>query len=130
MEKPDIAARADIEQMVDAFYAKVRIDPLLGGIFNGAVQDRWPEHLKKMYRFWETVLLGKHSYAGRPFRPHRDLPVGEAHFNRWKGLFIETVDHYFAGDKAEEAKRRAELMAGLFRSKIEFFRNQGSKAIQ
>lgn len=45
----DIGILKDIELLVDSFYTKVRSDELLGPIFNGVIQNRWPEHLKKMY---------------------------------------------------------------------------------
>lgn len=127
--RSDIQNRGDIEQMVDSFYAQVRVDPLLGGIFNGVIRDRWPEHLEKMYRFWETVLLDKRTYQGSPFLPHAHMPVGEEHFNRWVQLFNETVDSLFEGPKAEEAKWRAGRMAMMFWSKIKFHREHGSQPL-
>ena len=51
----------DIKILVDTFYDKARQDTLLGPIFEGVIEDRWPEHLEKMYRFWQTVLLGEHT---------------------------------------------------------------------
>jgi hemoglobin len=33
-----------LRRLVDAFYARVRADPLIGPVFNDAVQD-WPHHL-------------------------------------------------------------------------------------
>lgn len=112
----------DIKVMVDEFYGKIRVDQLLGGIFNGAIKDRWPEHLEKMYRFWQTVLLEEHTYKGSPFPPHAHLPVEQAHFDRWLHLFNETVNTHFAGEKAERAKWQGARMAELFLSKIQYYR--------
>ena len=67
MEKRDIDAIEDIKLMVDSFYGKVREDAMLSFIFNDRIQDRWPEHLEKMYRFWQTVLLDEHTYLVRLF---------------------------------------------------------------
>ncbi|WP_432329955.1 group III truncated hemoglobin [Mucilaginibacter sp. P25] len=53
--------------MVDSFYTKIRQDDLLGPIFNERIGDKWSEHLEKMYSFWQTTLLGEHTYSGRPF---------------------------------------------------------------
>jgi hemoglobin len=87
------------------------------------IQDRWPEHLEKMYRFWQTVLLEEHTYYGSPFVPHAKLPVDKEHFDRWLQLFYKTVDQFFAGEKAERAKWQGERMAEMFLSKIQYYRN-------
>jgi hemoglobin len=96
----------------------------LGKIFDERIKDRWPEHLEKMYRFWQTVLLGEHTYYGAPFPPHAQLPVGHEHFSKWLELFNVTVDELFTGDKAEEAKWRAARMAEVFAAKIMLYQNQ------
>ena len=126
-EIKDIITSADIKTLVDAFYEKVRRDELLSPIFNERIQDRWPQHLEKMYSFWQTVLLNEKTYYGSPFPPHAQLPVNHSHFQRWMRLFIETTDALFDGKKAEEAKWRAEKMAELFESKIEHYKKQGFK---
>lgn len=112
----------DIKLMVDSFYAKVRQDELIGPIFDEKIQDRWPEHLEKMYTFWETVLLRKHTYFGSPFPPHAKLPVDKEHFERWLELFMKNLDEHFTGEKAEEAYWRAEKMANMFNYKINYIR--------
>lgn len=113
----------DIKVLVDTFYERIRTDELLAPIFNERIQDRWPIHLEKMYKFWQTVLLEEHTYFGSPFFPHAHLPVGHEHFATWLALFNKTVDELFTGDKAEEAKWRANKMAELFEAKIEHIRN-------
>lgn len=112
----------DIKLMVDSFYAKVRQDELIGPIFDEKIQNRWPEHLEKMYTFWETVLLRKHTYFGSPFPPHAKLPVDKEHFERWLELFMKNLDEHFTGEKAEEAYWRAEKMAKMFNYKINYIR--------
>ena len=87
--KKEIENMEDIQLLVNSFYAKIREDEQLKDIFNNKIQDRWPEHLEKMYRFWQTVLLEEHTYYGSPFVPHAQLPVGKEHFNRWIELFYE-----------------------------------------
>lgn len=122
--KQDILTIDDIQKLVDRFYEKVRANELLGKIFDERIKDRWPEHLEKMYRFWQTVLLGEHTYYGAPFPPHAQLPVGHEHFSKWLELFNVTVDELFTGDKAEEAKWRAARMAEVFAAKIMLYQNQ------
>lgn len=125
----DITTIEDIRLLVDTFYGKVRLDPTIGAIFIGAIQDRWPEHLEKMYRFWQTVLLGEHTYNGSPFPPHAQLPVDQKHFDAWLKLWYATVDSLFAGEKADEAKWRGDKMAVLFLSKIDYYRNSSASPL-
>ncbi len=124
-----ISTLDDIKLLVDTFYAKVQQDELIGPVFNEKIQDRWNEHLAKMYTFWQTVLLGDHTYFGRPFPPHANLPVELEHFDRWLAIFFQTVDELFEGEKAEEAKWRGSQMAKMFHSKIQFFRDKNQKPL-
>lgn len=123
----DILTLRDIMGLVDTFYDKVRADELLSPIFNERIGDRWPQHLEKMYSFWQTVLLDERTYYGAPFPPHAQLPVDHTHFQQWMMLFITTIDELFEGEKAKEAKWRAARMAELFENKIEHYRKQGFK---
>lgn len=121
--KTDIKNIDDIMLLVDTFYDNIRKDDLLAAIFNDKIEDRWPQHLEKMYKFWQTVLLGEHTYFGSPFVPHAKLPVDLMHFERWLALFDATVDELFAGEKAERAKWQGQRMAEMFHTKIEYYKN-------
>jgi hemoglobin len=118
----DIAARPDIERMVDSFYAKVRADDLLGPIFDDVAKTDWAHHLPKMYDFWETVLFGVSRFHGDPLSVHLALndkvPIGAREFGRWVALFHETVDSLFAGPIAEGAKMRAARIAVVMQEHI------------
>lgn len=127
MATQDISNIEDIKLLVNTFYEKVQNDDLIGPIFNEKMIGRWPEHLEKMYRFWQTLLLEEHTYSGSPFPPHKHLPVNQTHFDRWMEIFTETVDSLFVGKLAEEAKLRAANMAYMFNYKIEYFRNLGNQ---
>lgn len=124
--KRDITTLEDIQLLVDAFYDKVKEDKMLGPVFNEKIQERWAEHLEKMYSFWQTVLLDEHTYFGSPFPPHAQLLVNKKHFEQWIGLFTQTVDEYFEGENADKAKLQGERMAQIFHSKISYFRNLNS----
>lgn len=119
----DITTFEDIKLLVDTFYSKVQKDEFIGPIFNEKISNRWPEHLEKMYRFWQTILLEEHTYSGSPFPPHKQLPVAKEHFDRWMEIFTATTDSLFVGPLAEEAKLRAKNMAEMFNYKIDYFRN-------
>ena len=129
VQKPDILRLDQVKELVDTFYGKVRKDDLLAGVFNDRIQDRWPQHLEKMYTFWQTVLLGEHTYFSSPFPPHASLPVDKKHFERWLELFYETLDELFSGKVAEEAKWRAGKMAEMFQIKISMLRERGTKSL-
>jgi hemoglobin len=125
----DIKEMEDIRKLVDSFYKKVRKDELLGPVFEEVIQDRWPDHLDKMYKFWQTVLLGQHTYLGSPFMPHLDLPVKKQHFDRWLWLFENTTDQFFEGETAEKAKLQAGKMALMFETKIDHYKKSGGKPL-
>lgn len=127
-KKEDITNIEDIKKLVNTFYGKVRQDDLLADIFNSVIKEGWNEHLEKMYRFWQTILLNEHTYYGSPFSPHARLAVNAAHFDQWKALFFETVDEHFSGEKANEAKWRAEKMAEMFQMKINYYQVQNEQA--
>lgn len=129
MEQKDITTLDDIRLLVDTFYGRIQEDDMLGIIFNQNIQDRWPEHLSKMYRFWQTLLLGEYTYDGRPFPPHAHLPIGQQHFNQWLIIFSKTVDDLFSGEKANEAKWRAQKMAVMFQSKLDYIQKNPDKSI-
>ncbi|MCA0429558.1 MAG: group III truncated hemoglobin [Bacteroidetes bacterium] len=120
INKKDISSIDDIKLMVNTFYDRIKLDKLLGPIFNERIQDRWPQHLEKMYRFWQTILLNEHTYNGSPFPPHANMPVDVTHFNLWVQIFHNTVNDLFSGPIADEAKYRGELMASIFNSKIDY----------
>lgn len=124
-QKRDIETLDDVKLLVDTFYGKIREDDLLKDVFNNVIQNRWPEHLEKMYRFWQTVLFDEHTYFGSPFVPHAKLPVEAEHFERWIQLFFGTVDNLFVGKKADRAKWQ-ERMAEMFLMKIRFYQNNTS----
>lgn len=128
--RQDIKNHSDIVLLVDTFYGEIRADELLGPIFMSIIQDRWPTHLEKMYRFWDTVLLGAHTYQGTPFAPHAHMAISDSHFKRWIEIFHRCVDMLFEGNKAEEAKLRSEKMATLFLSKLEYIRDNPNQFIQ
>ncbi|RYF21113.1 MAG: group III truncated hemoglobin [Flavobacteriales bacterium] len=126
MPLADISTLEDIQLLVNTFYSRVRENKLLGPIFNEKIGDRWPEHLEKMYRFWQTVLLEVHTYSGSPFPPHAKLPVSQEHFDNWLKLWHGTIDEFFAGEKAEDAKWRGDRMAEMFMYKIEYYRSNNA----
>ena len=109
----DINGIDDIRLIVDEFYARVRADDLIGPVFMEVILE-WQPHLDKMYAFWNAVLFGVSGFKGNPFAKHAPLPIEQEQFDRWLELFHETIDTYFWGPVADDAKKRAGIMAEMF----------------
>jgi hemoglobin len=62
------------------------------------------------------------NYNGNPMETHSRLnnlyPLRAKHFQQWTGLFIQTVDELFTGEKAELAKQRAVSISTIMQIKI------------
>ena len=91
----DVTARTGvdeetIETLVHAFYDRIRLDPVLGPVFEARITD-WPPHLVRMCAFWSSVVLMTGRYHGRPMQAHAPLPVDAQHFDRWLALFEGTA---------------------------------------
>lgn len=111
---------AAIRRLVDAFYGRVRADPQLGPVFNGAVDD-WPTHLETLTAFWSSVMLGSGRYKGNPLATHGQLGdrITPQLFERWLALWTATTAEVMAPEAAAalqaKAARIAEsLQLGLF----------------
>jgi hemoglobin len=107
-----------IAALVERFYAKARRDPLIGPVFNDAIED-WDEHLDKLRAFWSSVMLTTGRYKGNPMAAHMKLPIEPPFFERWLALWGETATEVFDRDTAslfqEKAGRIAEsLKLALF----------------
>lgn len=109
-----------VSMLVDEFYARVRVHPQLGPVFEASVKD-WPEHLVKLKQFWESVALNAGTYSGRPMQAHLRLTsIEPAHFGEWLYLFEQTLRDIAPAEAAVEyfmvrASRIGEnLKAGLF----------------
>ena len=123
----DIESRQDIELLVNSFYEQAKKDDTIGHIFNQIVGEDWLHHLPVMYSFWETVLLHVPGYTGNPIQKHieidKQIPLQEAHFQKWLQLWTETIDGVFKGKIADDAKKRGGLMIQLISAKVSASRN-------
>lgn len=111
--KKEIEGIEDIKVFVNDFYTRVRDDELIGPVFMEKIAD-WQPHLDKMYAFWNAALFGVPGFRGNPFAKHAPLKIDRPHFDRWLELFYATIDERFEGFIADDAKKRAELMANMF----------------
>lgn len=125
--KTDIRNEADIKLMVDTFYEKVNKNIALSEVFNGFAKVNWESHLPKMYAFWNKVLFAKGDYKGNPFDAHIPLPVDKSHFEQWLSIFTQNIDQHFEGPVSEDTKMRAQSIAYVFQSKLEFIHQKQTK---
>ena len=107
-----------VERLVHTFYGRVRADEVLGPIFEARLKANWDQHLTKMIDFWSSIAMTSGRYSGRPHMVHQGLGLEPQHFERWLGLFEDTV-HAICIDPAakffiERAHRIADsLQIGL-----------------
>lgn len=111
----DITARTGIdepmiERLVRTFYDRVRLDPLIGPIFEARVHD-WEGHIGRMCAFWSSVALMSGRYHGQPMVAHLPLPVDTPHFDRWLQLFAETAHEICPPVAADHFLERAHRIA-------------------
>jgi hemoglobin len=106
MDEPDAAiahddplTARDIEALVDRFYDRVQADPVLGPIFNPAVDD-WADHKRRLVAFWSTITLRSGSYRGNPMAAHRPHPIRPEHFDRWLALWRDTAEEVLSPAQA------------------------------
>jgi hemoglobin len=99
-----------IEQLVRAFYAKVRADAVLGPVFEAKIAD-WEPHLAQMFAFWSSVALMTGRYHGTPMIKHVKLPIDAGHFDRWLALFEDTAREICPPEAAAHFIDRAHRIA-------------------
>jgi hemoglobin len=99
-----------IEKLVHGSYAKARLDPLIGPVFESKVTD-WDAHLRRMCAFWSSVTLMSGRYHGQPMVAHAPLPIETPHFNRWLEIFAATATEVCPPQAAEFFIERAHRIA-------------------
>ncbi len=109
----ELQVEAMIDELVERFYARVREDAEIGPIFNDAIGDGWPRHLKLMKDFWSSVMLGTGRFKGSPMMAHLGLPVkiNISHFQRWLSLWRLTAPEICPAEIASVFVGKAEMMA-------------------
>ncbi|MEA2835614.1 MAG: hemoglobin [Bradyrhizobium sp.] len=108
----DVVTEDSICRLVDAFYAKIRLDPELGPIFARAIPGDWQPHLNKMYAFWSSVMLTSGRYKGNPVAKHLAVEgITLKLFERWLALFDETCAELFDDRLRAEFNAKAARIA-------------------
>ena len=100
-----------IKTLVHTFYDKIRVDPVLGPIFNDKISD-WDPHLEIMCKFWSSATLKSGQYNGNPLPKHMDLPIDARFFDYWLDLFAKTAAEVCPPKAAEVFKEKSTRIAG------------------
>ena len=117
---------AGLRNLVDLFYARVRRDPLIGPVFNGAIHD-WPEHLDRLQAFWSSVMLTSGRYKGQPLPAHikHGEAITPAAFERWLSLWRETTGEVMPPAAAAAMQEKAARIAESLSLGIAFAQGRG-----
>ena len=115
----DITTPEDIDALVEQFYTELLNHPQMQGFFTGIDLDH---HLPRIKHFWRFVLLNEPGYTTNVFEKHMHLPAHKVHFDLWVQLFSQTVDRMFQGERAQEAKLRAQTLGFTFAHKLDQIR--------
>ena len=115
--------------LVDRFYGNVRRDPLIGPVFERAIDD-WPEHVDKLQAFWSSVMLTSGRYKGRPLPAHvrHGDSISPASFERWLALWKQATEEVVPPAAAAALQDRAARIAESLSLGIEFARGGGLRA--
>jgi hemoglobin len=117
----------NLQKLVETFYGKVREDPLIGPVFNGAIED-WPAHLEKLQAFWSSVMLTTGRYKGRPMPAHvrHAEAISPASFERWLAIWRETTEELLDAKAAAAMQEKAERIAESLSLGIDFYRSRAA----
>lgn len=120
--QPDKAiTEQTLAMLIDRFYERIRLDPLIGPIFNDAIGD-WPHHLEKLGHFWSSVMLSTGTYKGNPVAEHLKHidRITPQMFERWLALWRETTTELMPPDAALALQAKATRIAESLQLAIRF----------
>ena len=119
--KHDGITEAALHDLVEHFYARVRADPLIGPVFDEAIDD-WPDHLEKLQSFWSSVMLTSGRYKGRPLPAHLKHAdrMDAGAFQRWLSLWKQSSDILFDPKSAAALQEKAGRIAASLTLGIQF----------
>lgn len=93
-------SRPEIERVVAAFYARIRLHPGLGPVFAAHITD-WPPHEAKIADFWANTILHERCYDGSPIEAHiKAGNVQPGMFSTWLALFDNVLKSELTPDQA------------------------------
>jgi len=117
MTQPEELPPEKITELLSVFYARVRKDPELGPVFNGAVDD-WDEHLARLEDFWSSLMLTTGRYKGNPLAMHalHVDAIKPAMFDRWLDIWTQTTNEMLPPSVANVMQIKAHRIAERLKS--------------
>jgi hemoglobin len=100
--------KSSLPALIERFYGRVRQDPQLGPVFNGAVED-WDHHLALLVDFWSSVMLGTRTFHGNPMQAHLKHAgqISSEMFGRWLQIWGETTSEVLSPEAAAAMQAKA-----------------------
>jgi hemoglobin len=80
-----IGGEAGLSRLVKWFYAKVRYEPEVAGIFKAHVHN-WPDHIRLIVDFWSLMTGGPSTYGGGMGK-HIFLHLKPEHYAVWLAVW-------------------------------------------
>lgn len=114
-------SRDEIDQVVAAFYTRIRQHPELGPVFAAHIApEDWSAHEAKIASFWRNGILKERSYSGNPMQVHMTAGnVKPEHFAKWLGLFDEVLADQLPPDTARAFSALAHRIGRALRMGLE-----------
>ena len=118
----DLCTRADVHDLVVAFYREIVFDELLGPVFEDVAEVDWAVHLPRLVDYWCQVLLHEPPYDGALMAAHHEVHRREnfrvEHFDRWFCLWTTSVDSRWRGPVAQHATNHAARTLALISRRL------------
>lgn len=119
----------EIHSLVEKFYSKAIVDPIIGFHFRKIQEfegidplkppiEAFAHHIPRIANFWRMQLLDEKNLEETPFnliKTHEYLGLKRGQIDRWLMLFIETINE---SDFEDSFKLDWENKARHFRSKF------------
>ena len=105
-----------LREVVIQFYEAIRLDGVLGPIFEDAIGSHWDEHIERIVQFWLTATRLGSGYDGKNFMPAhlKHSSIHADHIPQWLALFRQTAVEQCAPEGAlvliDIAERMAETL--------------------
>jgi hemoglobin len=121
-QRQDLNSRAQIHDLVVSFYREIVFDEMLEPVFGEVAEVDWALHIPKLIDYWCRVILRQPGYNGYILEAHQHVhdlkPLEVEHFDRWYGLWVETIDARWAGPLVDLTKEHAMRMGGTLARRL------------
>lgn len=127
MSKSDITSAADITFLIETFYQRTLQNPELAFFLEPI--SRQAQHRNRVTDYWVSHLMRSGS-SMIPMKPLLDVvrsldePLERYHFEEWSRMWKATIDEFFEGEKANEAKEHGHYLSRFLYMKSMLVREQ------